>query len=491
MGTLVSLTIYLLVGGMGYSAPTATEPEANRPDAAGRRVNVLLLLADDLNYDSLGVTGCKVPGITPNLDRLAAEGMRFEHAHVTVAVCQPSRSALMTGRYPYRNGAMGFEPIRLDVPTLPESLRAAGYLNGIMAKVEHLAPIQKFCWDVIVRAEDLGEGRNPGLYYQQAKAFFDRARGESRPFFLMANSQDPHRPFAGSRQEGGSGRRKRNAGAGRPPVGRVFAPGEVFIPGFLPDLPGVREELAQYFTSVNRCDETVGQVLKALQDAGQQDSTLVMFLSDNGMSFPYSKTNCYPASTQTPWIVRWPGKVKPGTIDKDHFVSGIDFAPTILEAAAVQPIKGVDGRSFVRLLQGERMDGRDKVFTQFYRTSARIDFPMRAVQTSKCLYIWNPWSDGKTVFKNEAQGGLSFSAMREAATTDPAVAARVTFFLHRVPEEFYAVDSDPYALKNLIDDPSVRDAVARFRADLLAQMHATGDPLAQRFDKDVVNARSK
>ena len=198
MSTLVSLTIYLLVGGMGYSAPTATEPEANRPDAAGRRVNVLLLLADDLNYDSLGVTGCKVPGITPNLDRLAAEGMRFEHAHVTVAVCQPSRSALMTGRYPYRNGAMGFEPIRLDVPTLPESLRAAGYLNGIMAKVEHLAPIQKFCWDVIVRAEDLGEGRNPGLYYQQAKAFFDRARGESRPFFLMANSQDPQ--SAGRRQ---------------------------------------------------------------------------------------------------------------------------------------------------------------------------------------------------------------------------------------------------------------------------------------------------
>jgi len=116
------------------------------------RVNVLLITADDMNYDSPGVTGCKVPDVTPNIDRLASEGMRFEHAHINIAVCQPARSVLMTGRYPHRNGAKGFEPIRSDVPTLQESLRAAGYLNGIMAKVGHLAPIEKFCWDTVVPA---------------------------------------------------------------------------------------------------------------------------------------------------------------------------------------------------------------------------------------------------------------------------------------------------------------------------------------------------
>jgi len=95
---------------------------------------------------------------------------------------------------------MGFEPIRTDVPTLQESLRAAGYLNGIMAKVGHLAPREKFCWDVVVQAEELANGRDPALYYKHAKSFFEKARDEKKPFFLMANAQDPHRPFAGSEQ---------------------------------------------------------------------------------------------------------------------------------------------------------------------------------------------------------------------------------------------------------------------------------------------------
>jgi N-sulfoglucosamine sulfohydrolase len=487
MRTSFSVIVSLLMGGLGPSGVAVGESGsggAGRPAGEVGRVNILLITGDDLNYDSVGVTGCRIAGITPNIDRLAAEGMLFEHAHVTVAVCQPSRSALMTGRYPHRSGSMGFEPIRRDVPTLQESLRAAGYLNGIMAKVGHLAPVEKFCWDAVVPAEDLANGRDPGLYYRHAKTFFEKARDEKRPFFLMANSQDPHRPFAGSEQ--GTARRNRNAGAGGLSVSRQFKPNEVIVPGFLPDLPDIRTELAQYFTSVHRCDETVGQVLKALKDAGQEDNTLVMFLSDNGMSFPYSKTNCYPASTRTPWIVRWPGKVKPGTVDKDHFISGIDFTPTILEAAGLKRIEGVDGRSFVGLLRGEKEDNRGGVYTLFFQTSGRNDYPMRAFQTRKYIYIWNPWSDGKTVFKNEPQSGLTFKAMQEAGKTDPAVAARVKLFLYRVPEEFYDVESDPCALKNMIDDPAIKEQVAGLRRELSNRMTSTSDPLAERFRKDIL-----
>jgi len=108
--------------------------------SATPRLNVLFITADDMNYNSPGVTGCLTPGITPNLDRLASQGIRFVNAHVTVAVCQPSRECLMTGRYPHRNGATGFYPVRQDVPTLAESLKAAGYQIGIMAKIEHLKP---------------------------------------------------------------------------------------------------------------------------------------------------------------------------------------------------------------------------------------------------------------------------------------------------------------------------------------------------------------
>lgn len=472
---LAGLTVLCVAG--------ATQSAEGRP--AGR-LNVLLITADDLNYDSLGMTGSKVPDISPNIDRLASEGMRFERAHVTVAVCQPSRSVLMTGRYPHRNGAMGFEPIRSDVPTLQESLRAAGYLNGIMAKVGHLAPREKFCWDVVVQAEELANGRDPALYYKHAKAFFEKAREEKKPFFLMANSQDPHRPFAGSAQGQTGPRARQRAASGEPPAGRTYEPDKIVVPGFLPDLPDIRVELAQYFTSVRRCDETVGQVLRALRDSGQENNTLVMFLSDNGMSFPFSKTNCYPASTRTPSIVRWPGKVKPGSVDQEHFISGIDFMPTILEAAGLKQVEGMDGRSFVALLRGEKQDDRGGVFTLFFQTSGKNDYPMRAFQTRQYIYIWNPWSDGKSVFKNEPQAGLTFKAMQEAAKNDPAIAARVRLFLYRVPEEFYDIEKDPNALKNLIDDPAVKDPLARLRAELSRQMTSTGDPLAQRFKKDVL-----
>ena len=110
-------------------------------------LNVLFITADDLGYESLGVTGCRAPDITPNIDRLASEGMRFERAHVIATACMPSREAMMTGRYPHRSGAMGFVPIRGDVTTLPEILREAGYYSAIMFKEQHHAPSEKFPWD--------------------------------------------------------------------------------------------------------------------------------------------------------------------------------------------------------------------------------------------------------------------------------------------------------------------------------------------------------
>src|SRR5512137_1162989 len=176
--------------------------------SASAPLNVLFITADDMNYNTLGVTGCLTPGITPNLDRLASQGVRFVNAHVTVAVCQPSRECLMTGRYPHRNGATGFYPVRPEVPTLIESLKAAGYQLGIMAKIPHLKPDAKFPWDYRYDAGELGQGRDPALYYRYSKEFFAAAKQSGKPFFLMANSQDPHRPWAGSDAEKNRGETK-------------------------------------------------------------------------------------------------------------------------------------------------------------------------------------------------------------------------------------------------------------------------------------------
>jgi N-sulfoglucosamine sulfohydrolase len=427
-----------------------------------------------MNWDSPGCFGGRVPGLTPNIDRLAAQGLRFENAHVTAAVCQPSRSALMTGRYPHRNGAEGFNPIRQDVPTLQESLRKAGYMNGIMAKNSHLAPREKFCWDFYITPDELGKGRSPELYGRFSREFFDKAKAARQPFFLMANAEDPHRPFAGSEQE------MKNFGKNMP-YSRKIEPSEAVVPGFLPDLPKVREEVAQYMTSVHRADEIVGEVLRSLETSGFAGNTLVMFLSDNGMSFPFSKTNCYLNSTRTPWIVRWPGVTKAGSVNRKEFISGIDFTATILDAARLPRIDGLDGRSFLPLLSGKSQAGRERVFTVFHETSAHVRFEMRCVQDRRFGYIYNGWSDGKLVFRNESQNGLTFQAMK--ASSDPAVAARVDFFLHRVPEEFYDFQADPNGLKNLIAEPKFASEIASMRRHMREWMERTGDPAAAAFIK--------
>lgn len=438
-----------------------------------KRPNILLITVDDMNWDSPGCFGGKTPDITPNIDRLASEGMRFHYAHITIAVCQPCRSVLMTGRYPHRNGAEGFEPINTNVPTLQEKLHEAGYLNGILGKVKHLVPADKFKWDLVKDSRELGWGRDPRLYYKFARSFFQQAASESRPFFLMANSHDPHRPFHSSKQE-----QNRFAKALKdiPKPSRVYQRDEIQVPGFLPDLPEVRKEIAQYYSSVRRCDDTVGAVMRALRESGQAKNTLTMFLSDNGMALPFSKTNCYLHSTRTPWIVSWPGKVKPGSVDKRHFISAIDFMPTVLDAAGQAQPKGIDGFSFLPVLFGQKQAGRDKVFTQFHQTSARRRYPMRCVQNHRFGYIFNPWSDGKRVFKNESQSGLTFKAMQAAAETNPKVAARVRLFQYRVVEEFYDFANDADALHSLIDDVKYKKDIEMMRKELLEWMKRTSDP---------------
>lgn len=469
------------LAGLGASAALALAPSLRAADSP--RPNILLLTADDMDYHSLGVTGCKVPDITPNLDALAKQGMLFTQAHVTLAVCQPSRSVLMTGRFPHRNGAMGFEPINTEVPTLQQSLHKAGYLNGIMAKVTHLRPKECFPWDMEVDANELGQGRDAALYYRFSKEFFDRAKTEGKPFFLMANSQDPHRPLAGSTGEKNpTGKRK---GIEFPGVSRTIKPEEAAIPPFLPDLPDVRKEIAQYFTSVHRCDGIVGQVLRALKESGQEENTVVFFLSDNGISQPFAKTNCYKVSTQTPLIVRWPEKIKSGTQNDDDLVSGIDFTPTVLDICGQKQIDGVDGRSYLPLLKGRKEVGHDNVFTFLFETSAKREFPMRCVRTKTYSYIYNAWSDGKTQFQNEPMGGMAWKAMVAAAATDKEIARRTDFFLHRVPEELYDLESDPGEKKNLAADPKHKDQLSKMRSEMLKMMESTKDPILDKFRRQI------
>ena len=456
--------------------PLPAQPAAH---SAERIPNILLITADDLSADSLGAYGCKVKGITPHLDELAAQGMRFGHAHVNIAVCQPSRQSILTGMYPHRNGGEGFEPINGDVRSLTQWLTYRGYLNGILGKEKHLQPEEKFRWDYLAGeaalADGAGIGRSVEKYHSHAKKFMEEAVAAGKPFFLMANMHDPHRPFAGSEQELNSW------GDDLPKFTRRITEDEIEVPGFLPDLPEIRKEIAEYHTSVHRCDQAVGAVLRALRETGQEENTLVMFLSDNGIAVPFAKSNCYLQSTKTPWIVRWPGKVKAGEVDEEHVISGIDYMPTVLDAIGLGNQPGMDGTSFLPVLKGEKRPQREYAFTEYHRPYGNQCYPMRAVQGKRYGYLVNFWAGRTPPMRMESLSGRTWKAMQEAAKTDSEIAARVKLFERRTLEEFFDFEKDPDALNNLIDSPEHREEIGKLRAALAERMKVTKDPALEAF----------
>jgi N-sulfoglucosamine sulfohydrolase len=444
------------------------------------RSNILFITADDLDANTVGAFGGP-PTITPRLDALAGEGMTLHRAHVVTAVCQPSRSAIMTGKLPHRNGAEGFEPIDDGITVLTDPLRAAGYRVGILGKVNHLEPVERFNWDTVKGMSQLGMGRDPEAYGREAADFFAAAAKSEQPWFLMANAHDPHRPFHGSVQE--------LEKFGADVIAAVPAPSQTYaanahpVPGFLPDLPDVRTEYAQYLSSARRCDDVVAALLDALDAAGQAENTLVVFISDNGMAFPFAKANCYLQSTKTPLIVRWPGQVTPASRDDQSLVTMLDLFPTFCEAAGVVVDSEVDGTSLGPILRGTA-NGDTAVVTVFHETSAKLRFEMRCVQDGRHGYIWNHWSDNATAYVAENMEGLTWNAMVEAAREDPAVAARVDFYSYRAREELYDLELDPNSLRNLAELPASSELLSSFRAQLATWMDAHGDPLRESYELD-------
>ncbi|MCX6898092.1 MAG: sulfatase [Verrucomicrobia bacterium] len=453
------IMILLLMFGSGRAADTA------------RRPNIVFITADDMNFDSSDVYGGPIKNLTPNLDRLAADGMRFHYAYSTVAVCQPVREIMHTGLYPHRNGAMGFFPLKPEVRTLNQQLHDAGYLISMFGKNPHYQPAENFCVDYA----ETRISRSPSQLAAATKKFLTMARDKKRPFFHHVNCTDPHRPFIGANGPDDL--------AGGDPPSRWIKPEEVVgVPGFLENLPLVRRELAQYFTNVRRLDDCVGAVLKALKDEGANENTLVMFYGgDHGMSFPFAKSNDYENSSRGALILRWPGVIKPGGVDRDHLVSTLDFTPTLLDATGLPAIPDIDGRSFLPAMNGGKMRGWDRVFTFYNQTSGRLWLLMRCIRTKDRSYIWNAWSDGKMQYRAENMGGLTWKAMLAAAETHPAIKARADFYLYRVPEEFYDMTQDRFERHNLIKDPSRQAEIESFRKELRTLMQRTGDPLAEAF----------
>ncbi len=445
--------------------------------AAETRLNVLVVTTDDMSWDSVGVYGCKLNDTTPHMDRLASQSLRFVHAHVQVASCMPSRNVMFSGRYPHNNRVEGFDEVENPgYPVLVDLMQAGGWFTGIRGKVRHSTPHAPYpAWDRVL--DELPDGakahpKDSQSYYFSTKAGIAAARQAGKPFFLNINISDPHEPFYGD-----GGRPDRNVPS------HVFTADEVAVPGFLFDDPVVREELARYYSSVRRADDGLGAILRALEESGEYERTLIFFLSDHGMPLPFAKTQLYLHSTRTPLMVRWPGVTRPGAADDRHMVSAVDLLPTLLDIVRLPRPRGLDGRSFERLLRGKTQKGREFVVTAYHEDAEGQPRPMRAIVTKKLAYLFNPWSDGERVMTTATHGTLTYGRMQALAETDAEIAARLRLLDYRAPEELYDYAADPDALLNLIDSPGYRPQRERLTRTLEAWMKRTGDPLLDAFRK--------
>lgn len=472
--------------GLTLLAVTVASPTlASAAPAQAAPPNILVFVVDDMDFTTFNANGCPVPGLVPNMDRLAKEGLLFDNAHVPNAVCAPSRQSMMTGLHPHRNGTLGFVPVPADVPNLSELLMAKGYYTASFNKGRDY---KSFEWSEFLDGYGTcGFGRDPGLFVASAKKAIANARREGKPFFLNVALSDPHRAFPDSQEEKEALEAAKTKWPEAAAKGLVFnapfinfcSPEQAWVPPFLPNLPDIHREWSQYYNAVHRADDTLGRIMELLKTEGVESDTIVIFFSDHGAPFPSDKQNCYPYSTRTPLMIRWPGVIQPGRVDREHMVSTMDLMPTLLEAVTgiPAPVK-LDGRSLTTLLKGQPQGGRDHVFTtQNYITPGTQVYPMRAVHTRDYSYIFNAWSDGKTKFNGECHNGLTFAAMQVAAKTDAGIAERVKQIVYRVREELYDLKQDPNCLHNLAKDAQHATVKAELKQIMTDEMVRTEDPL--------------
>ena len=406
--------------------------------------NIILFLADDQSIDDVGCYGNNVIS-TPNTDRLAKEGLRFNLAFTPTAMCSPSRSALYTGLYPHRNGCHpNHSNIKPGIKTLPYHLKSMGYRVGLAGKV-HVKPKGQFPFEYI------------GLKPEQIEKFITFE--SDKPFCLIVASHEPHGPH----KKGG------------------YEPGRIPVPKNKVDTPQTRQQLANYYTDIDLLDEELGRVLELLKKNSLEQNTLFIYASDHGYDI-FAKWSCYDAGLHTPFIVRWPGKVKPKTVT-DAMISFVDVVPTLIEIAGGKPPKGIDGRSFLPVLLGHENKHRDVVFgahTNRGIISGRA-YPIRCLRTRTHKYIRNLNPDG--MFQCVTTHGHDYKEIdhsmwgswKQKAGTDAFAAKRVKMFQHRPAEELYDIIKDPYELKNLADNPENQKLLASLRKKLDAWMKHQGD----------------
>ncbi len=436
--------------------------------------NILIIIADDCTYNDLPLYGGE-NARTPNIDRLAEEGLIFERAYLGAAMCQPCRAELYTGLYPISNGcAWNHSASRPSVLSVPHYLQPAGYRVGITGKV-HVKPDETFPFES-VNGFDPNCVRNPTQQHHLGgvASFLDSS--PDRPFCLVVALVEPHVPWVMG-----------DASA--------YPPESIKLPKNIADTARTRQEFANYLAEITYMDGQVGEILKTLDESGQADNTLVFFTSEQGSQFPGNKWTTWDTGLHTALIARWPGRIAPNQ-RTDALVQYSDLLPTLLDAVDNHSDRSsFDGTSFLSVLLGDAETHRDYVYGIHNNLPEGPSYPTRTVSDGRYRYIRNLTPDAIYIEKHlmgniggsKSSDHYWISWVREAWNNSNTYRL-VNRYMNRPREQLYDTSLDPYELSNRIDDPELSEVKESLSRELDRWMASQGDPGAAMDTTDALQA---
>lgn len=422
-----------------------------------KKPNIVLFLSDDHGYFDSPVYGNKVVR-TPNLEAMAKGGLVLTGVFTGSPTCVPSRSILMSGLLPARNGALpnhsGLAP---GIRTLPTFLKANGYEVFQFGK-SHFQPAANFSGWTRVPSEVNGGPLNADLDTAAVEKWLaQRAANKSNaPVCLVICSHSPHVYW-------------------RPNEG--YDPANVDLPPTFVDTPETRSERAKYYSDVTFADKQLGEVRTSCRKHLSKN-TLFLYTSDNGPQWPFAKWSLYDAGIHMPFVAEWPGVIAPGS-RSDALISFCDLLPTLVEIAGGQPPRDIDGRSFARVLSGKAAVHRNEIYAAHSGDRDFNVFPSRCVRTAKYKYILNLHPEFEYTTHIDVagpnDGRIYFDSWVEKAKIDPAAEHIVKRYHEHPAEELYDVVADPHETTNLAGDALYATTVRELRAKVRAWMKTQSD----------------
>ena len=376
---LTLLVLCLMLTHIAVKGQEPTKPVANP--------NVIIFIADDVSWNDLGCYGNTFVE-TPNIDKLAANGMRFTNAILTASSCSPSRVSIMTGRYPHNTGAaeLHTEPT-VDFASMASELKNKDYYTGQAGKW-HMGELLKKGFDKIYeKLEENGDGGEnrwiPSL----------KERDANKPFFFWFAPYDAHRVWGENR------------------FSSTHNPNDIEVPPTLVDNDSTRIDLGQYYDEIKRFDHHIGEVVEELKTQGVYDNTVILIMADNGRPFPRDKTRMYDSGMKTPFIVHWPNTIKKGEVS-NSLVSSLDIAPTILDICGIAPPESFQGTSFKKVLSNPDALVRKYAFAEHNWHDHEAH--ERMARTEDFIYVLNSRPEFPNQGPADALVSASFHSLLEA-----------------------------------------------------------------------------